>query len=204
MNVNIKNWLRKIISADMRRWAKREKRHLQQLLESSKPQTTLEDFRKLLTETLGIKKGDWLIVSSSFGNLNATFSPREAIEVLQSIVTKEGLIMMPYYPPMNSNEWAESGQIFDMLETKSGMGVLTNVFSKMPDVYKSIHPTKAVCMWGNEIDLNDLQHFKSTTPFYWDSPYGKLLTHDSKSLCLGLKNIPIFHALEDILSERYD
>lgn len=196
----IKRCLKSITSSTLRRVIKREKRHLEQLFSREK-KTTLEDFRELLIDTLGVKKGDWLLVSSSFGNLNANFSPREAVELLQSIVTKEGLIMMPYYPPMNSIEWANSGQIFDMLETPSGMGVLTNVFSKMPDVYKSVHPTKAICYWGSELVVNN--HFNSTTPFYWDSPYGKLLEHGSKSLCLGLKNIPIFHAFEDILSEHY-
>jgi aminoglycoside 3-N-acetyltransferase len=197
----IKRFLKSITSSVLRRAVKRKKRHLKQLF-SKEEKTTLEDFRRLLTDTLGIKKGDWLLVSSSFGNLNADFTPRQAIEVLQYIVTKEGLIMMPYYPPMNSTEWAESGQIFDMLETKSGMGVLTNVFSKMPDVHKSIHPTKAVCYWG-KVEFIDNKHYKAITPFYWDSPYGELLRHDSKSLCLGLKNIPIFHAFEDILSEHY-
>ncbi len=197
----IKHYLKSVTSARFRTKIKREKRHLR-LLFSTNKKTSLEDFRKLLTDTLGIKKGDWLLVSSSFGNLNADFSPQEAIELLQSIVTKEGLVMMPYYPPMNSTEWAEKDNVFDMTETKSGMGVLTNVFSKMPDVHKSTHPTKAICYWG-EVKLAIDQHFNSTTPFYWDSPYGELLKHGSKSLCLGLKNIPIFHAFEDILSEHY-
>ncbi len=198
----IKHWLKNITSSSFRREVKRMKRHLKGLFASEK-KTTLEDLRKLLVDTLGIKKGDWLLVSSSFGNLNADYSPRECIELLQSIVTKEGLIMMPYYPPINSTEWAEKGEIFDMVETKSGMGVLTNVFSKMANVYKSIHPTKAVCCWGNKAQEIINGHEISTTPFYWDSPYGKLIKHGSKSLCLGLKNIPIFHSYEDLFSEHY-
>lgn len=197
----VKRFLKHIVSSSSRVALKREKRRLKQVF-SKERKTTIEDFKNLLTKTLGIRKGDWLIVSSSFGNLNGDFSPRQAIEALQSIVTEEGLIMMPYYPPMNSTEWAEKDMVFDMLETKSGMGVLTNVFAQMPGVKKSIHPTKAVCYWGGEIADN--QHYNATTPFYWDSPYGELLKHDSKSLCLGLKNIPIFHSFEDILSEPYN
>lgn len=201
----VKNLLRHVTSSSLRTKVKRVKRHLKQILSKEK-KNSLDDFRYLLEHNLGIKKGDWLLVSSSFGNLNADFTPRQAIELLQSIVTEEGLIMMPYYPPMNSTEWANHGYVFDMLETKSGMGVLTNVFSEMPNVYKSIHPTKAVCCWGacvgNVLKID--QHINSTTPFYWDSPYGELLKHDSKSLCLGLKNIPIIHAIEDVLSDHYD
>lgn len=188
-------------SYSFRKKLKRAIRHFRQAFNQKK--TTIEDFRVLLTKTLGIQKGDWLFVTSSFGNLNADFSPQQAIEVLQSIVTCDGLIMMPYYPPMNSQEWAEKNYVFDMLETKSGMGILTNVFATMPNVRKSVHPTKAVCYWGNEKAIDYIHHFKSTTPFYWDSPYGELLKHPSKSLCLGVKNIPIVHSIEDILSEHF-
>jgi aminoglycoside 3-N-acetyltransferase len=203
MIVYVKSLLRKIINGTQRTKIRRWKRHIMQFFKKDK-KTTLIELERLLCSELGIKEGDKLIVSSSFGNLNAVdYSPRDVIVLLQSIVTDKGGIMMPYYPPMNSTEWAETNQVFDMSETKSGMGVLTNVFSKMPDVKKSIHPTKAVCCWGKIRDLV-LDHEKSTTPFYWDSPYGKLLKMNSKSLCLGLKNIPIFHSFEDILSVHYD
>lgn len=195
----VKHCLRTITTSSFRTSIRRFRRHLKQPFSGRK--TTLEEFRVLLTDQLGIKKGDWLLVSSSFGNLNADFSPRQAIEMLQSIVSEEGLIMMPYYPPLNSDEWAEKSCTFDMLETKSGMGILTNVFSAMPGVRKSIHPTKAVCCWGQE--LYGEKHFKAKTPYYWDSPYGEMLKHGSKSLCLGITNMPIIHAVEDILSAHY-
>ena len=62
--------------------------------------------RSIIVDDLGIKKGDRIIVSSSFGNLNANFSPQELVETLMDIIGKDGVIMMPYYPPINSTEWA--------------------------------------------------------------------------------------------------
>lgn len=67
---NVKCFLKSITSSALRRTVKRKKRHLKQLF-SKEEKTTLQDFRSLLTDTLGIKKGDWLLVSSSFGNLDA-------------------------------------------------------------------------------------------------------------------------------------
>ena len=203
MKIYIKSLLRKIINGSQRTKIRRWKRHIVQFFKKDK-KTTLVELECLLRDELGIKEGDKLIVSSSFGNLNAAdYSPRDVIELLQSIVTDKGGIMMPYYPPMNSTEWAKTNQVFDMSETKSGMGVITNVFSKMDGVKKSVHPTKAICYWGDGADEMVENHESSTTPFYWDSPYGKLLKSGSKSLCLGLKNIPIFHSFEDILSNHY-
>ncbi len=195
---NIKTLLRSLTNAKMRLRFRKAERHVKQFVMHA-PVTTMDQMRDILKD-LGLNKGDRIIVSSSFGHINANFKPSELISLLQEAVGEEGLIMMPYYPPMNSTEWAAKQQQFDMRNTKSGMGILTNVFSKMSGVYMSKHPTKAVCAWGKGAEEIVKDHDLATTPFYWDSPYGRLLAMGSKSLGLGLKNIPIFHTFEDVLS----
>ena len=161
---------------------------------------SLNDLELILRNDFKITEGDNIFVTSSFGNLNASFSPEDLIGLLQSIVTEKGLIMMPYYPSVNSIEWAKSNNVFDMKTTKSGMGILTNVFAEMPNVVKSIHPTKAVCIWGKNSKQIAEGHHLSLTPYSKQTPYGKLLSlPNSKSLCLGVINLPMFHAIEDLL-----
>lgn len=198
-----KKILKKLIPSSRRRKLKRIKRCVKRKLHPVKKMSIVE-MDALLTKSLGIKEGDKIIVFSSFGNLNADFSPADLVKLLMKIVGPEGLIMMPYYPPLNSTEWAANNETFDMRNTKSGMGVLTNVFASMPDVYMSKHPTKAVCAWGKDAKSIVEGHEKSTTPFYFDSPYGKLLKLHSKSLGLGVKNIATMHAIEDILTTPHD
>lgn len=170
-----------------------------------KDKTSLEELRSVLVEDLGVKKGDRLFVTSGFASLNSNgYTPTDVIHLLQELVGEDGALMLPYYPPMNSTEWAKKGLIFDMNTTKSGMGVLTNVFKTMPGVVMSKHPTKAVCVWGKDAEYYAEGHECSTTPFYRDSPYGKFLMAGSKSLGLGVGNIPIMHAIEDILSTTPD
>ena len=199
----IKHFIKSITSSKQRNRIRKFRRDIKKRL-FPKSKTSLAELKNILVQDFGLKKGDNIIVASSFGNLNANYSPQDVIQLLQSIVTEEGSIMMPYYPPINSTEWVKTSNIFDMERTKSGMGILTNIFSKMPGVVKSIHPIKAVCVWGKNAKEIISNHENSTTPFYWDSPYGKYLKIHSKSLGLGLKNIPIFHAFEDILSKPYD
>src|SRR5690625_4054795 len=141
--MNIKSLVQKLLPYSMRRKVKRYKRKVSNWIKKGNiEKTTLQDIEALLMNDLSISEGDNLIISSSFGSLNADFSPKELIELLQRIVGNKGNIVMPFYPPGNSYEWAESGNIFDMQHTKSSMGVLTQVFSEMPEVYKSKHPTK--------------------------------------------------------------
>ena len=164
--------------------------------------TSLDDLRRILTKDLGIKNGDRLIVTSGFGNLNAEgYGPKDVIMLIQDIIGSEGTLMMPYYPPLNSTEWAKVGKTFDMRHTKSGVGIITEVFKTMADVHISKHPTKAVAVWGKDASDIVAGHENSTTPFYWDSPYGKLLKLGSKSLGLGVWNNPMMHCVEDVLSE---
>lgn len=194
-----KHFIQKIIAPKFRVALKKQiRRTKNKLLNSKNKKTTLQDFRNLLTIDFNIKSGDTIIVSSSFGNLNSDFSPKDLIILLQTLVGREGNIVMPFYPPGNSYEWAEKKEIFDMKTTLSSTGILTQVFSEMEEVYKSKHPIKAVCAWGYNSKEITLDHENSTTPYFWDSPYGWLIKNPSKSLGLGLKNIPIFHACEDI------
>ena len=198
----IKDTLKRILSVQRRSQLKKTKRRLISFFKrGGRNKVSLKEFEAILREDIGLKKGDKIFVTSSFGNLNADFSPTEAIKLLMKIVTGEGVIMMPYYPPMNSNEWAKRSNTFDMRSTKSGMGVVTNLFSKMPGVQRSIHPVKSVCVWGKDVKSIIEGHEKAETPFYWDSPYGKFLKMGCSTLGLGVTNNPIFHAIEDVLSQ---
>lgn len=200
MLFHIKLFLQNLIPIKIRSKIKKSKRRLtNNLLKRNAQKTSISYFRIFLTSDFGIKKKDNIIISSSFGNLNSTFSPKELIILLQELVGEEGNLTMPFYPPTNSYEWAESGQIFDMRNTPSSVGILTQIFSEMPNVYKSKHPTKAVVAWGKNAQEIVAEHENSTTPFYWDSPYGWLLKNPSKSMGLGVLNRPIIHACEDIL-----
>lgn len=185
------------------------KRHIRKFLRKTKhiflhrDKTSLEELRQVLVVDLGVKKGDRLFVTSGFASLNSNgYTPLDVIHLLQELVGEDGTLMLPYYPPLNSTEWARKDMVFDMNTTKSGMGILTNVFKAMPEVVMSVHPTKAVCVWGKDAEYFANGHELSTTPYYWDSPYGKFLKAGSKSLGLGVKNIPLMHAVEDILSEE--
>ena len=112
--MQIKLFIKKLIPSVYRVKIKKLRRHTVNCFKSgSIEKTTLNDMRKLLVEEFCIAGGDNLIVSSSFGNLNADFSPK-----FNSTITRDcrgrGKYCYAFYPPGNSYEWAESGQVFDM------------------------------------------------------------------------------------------
>lgn len=200
---SIKYYIKLITSPQQRKIVKRWRRHIKAYLFGGR-KTSLDELRRVLVGELGIKAGDHIFVTSSFGNLNASYSPEEVIRLLMDIITKDGCIMMPFYPPVDSVIWAKENRVFDMKKTSSGTGIITNLFSEIPGVVMSMHPTKAVCVWGKDADSLAVNHDHSTTPYYWDSPYGRFLKIGSKSVGLGVGNMPLIHTMEDVLSTHYD
>jgi aminoglycoside 3-N-acetyltransferase len=195
----LKLFLKKLLPADLRSQIKKLNKKLNRtFLKRGIKKTNNDDIKRLLLNDLGLEKGDNLLITSSFGSLNTEMSPTDLILLLQEIVGLNGNLLMPFYPPGNSYEWAESGQIFDMKNTRSATGILTQIFSEMPCVYKSKHPTKSVVVWGKDAQEIIAGHENSKTPFYWDSPYGWLLKNNSKSVGLGVLNRPVIHACEDV------
>ncbi|MFN3554347.1 MAG: AAC(3) family N-acetyltransferase [Bacteroidales bacterium] len=158
-----------------------------------------EEFLHILTSLLDLKKGDSVLVHASFGNLKPDFSPEKAVEILMNVVGKEGNLLMPYYP-YDSKKFLESGEVFDVNSTPTRSGILSATFSMFPEVKKSIHPIKAMAVWGKDRDFLISDHQFSKTPYDEHSPYGKLLNiNNAKSIGLGVFKNLVVHAAEDIV-----
>ena len=156
-----------------------------------------EDFQYILLELLGLKKGDSVLVHSSFGNLKPAFSPEEAVEVLMETVSEEGNLLMPYYPSDSVN-WLKWGKVFDVRSTPTRSGILSATFAEFSGVSKSLHPIKSLAVWGKDRDALISEHYMSKTPFDSYSPYYKLLRcNNPKSIGLGIFKNLVVHTAED-------
>ena len=193
----LNDFLKNIIHPSLRLKLKKSKRKLKSFF-INEDKVTLIDVKVLLVENFGIKKGDNVIITSSFGNLNAAFSPIELIELLKELVGISGNIVMPFYPG-NSYELIKENITFDMKYSRSAMGILTQVFSEDKDVYKSIHPTKSVVAWGANAKEIIKNHHLAETPYDVNTPYGWLYANGSKSIGICVKSVPMFHYCEDTL-----
>ena len=155
---------------------------------------------------LGIKSGDVIMVHSSTKGFEA-FDGKitDIIYVLKKIVGKDGTLLMPTMPFTGTAiEYAQSGKIFDVKKTPSRMGMISELFRRMPEVRRSAHPTHAVAAWGSLAEELLSEHHNCTTPCGRRSPYGRLLDVNGKILLLGtgIGVLTFFHAVEEILEEH--
>jgi aminoglycoside 3-N-acetyltransferase len=94
---------------------------------------------------------------------------------------------------------------FDVRNTPSGVGVLTEVFRQLPGVIRSHHPTHSVAVSGQNSDWFTEGHLTATTPCGAGTPYEKLCQAEGQILFLGttLRSNTTFHTAEALAEAPY-
>ena len=91
---------------------------------------------------LPIVEGDSIFVHSMMSNVGYINGDLKGIvDYLVEAVGPSGHIFMPTYTSEGySVDYLESNQVYDCRNTKSKMGILTEIFRKRSDVERSLHP----------------------------------------------------------------
>ena len=128
----------------------------------------------------------------SFGNIKGEI----IIEALTTYIT-EGLIVFP------THSWAtmkQDNQVFDLKNTPSCVGALTNIALNTEGFKRSSHPTHSVCAYGNDKDEYLALDNNVNTPVNPNGCFGKVLSDKKfKLLFMGapLSKITFVHSIEE-------
>jgi len=167
---------------------------------------SLKEFRNFLAEQ-GITCGDVVFVHSSFDRLtHIEGGAFEIVRALQQAVTEQGLLAMPAYTHKGIMfEYVASAPVFRVDRSPSLMGLLSEVFRRMPGVVRSLHPTHSVAAWGNGAKDFVGEHHLSPSPVGPKSPFHKLLARQGKAIMLGVNTnyLTLIHTVEDIMGEQF-
>lgn len=152
----------------------------------------------------GIRSGDALMVHASLSKIGAIEGGASTVvEALKSIVGPEGLILMPTSPISKLQlEYVHENPIFDVKNTPSAMGAISEAFRISEGVSRSLHPTEPVAAWGKKATFFIEDHHLAETPYHDRSPYKKLMDAKGKILYIGvsLDNAGThLHTLEDAI-----
>lgn len=150
---------------------------------------------------MGVSKGDVIMVHASWRKFyNFEGTPKSLIRMLLDIIGPDGTLLMPCYG--NDKEY------FDILNTPSYAGVLSEEFRKMPGVIRSKCSHFSVCGYGKLAEELTRHHVKSEFGFDHFSPYYLFSqTNGSKIIKLGMGKYPIkmtlIHCVEYIYKDIY-
>lgn len=160
---------------------------------------TQEDLVAGLQE-LGVERGDTVLVHSSlksFGYVEG--GALTVIRALEEVLGPRGCLVMPTL----TLGGAENPVVFDVLESPSTSGWITEVFRRQPGVWRSRHPTSSAAAWGWAAE--ELTGYHTDTPCGLLSPYGQVYLRGGGCLFLGAPwgSNTMFHVAEEIALPSY-
>lgn len=156
--------------------------------------------------SIGIKKGDTLLVHSSLSKIGyVEDGPKTVVNALLEVVGETGNLLMPNSPNNQYQaDYIKSLSVFDVTESPSKLGSITEYFRKLPNAVRSAHPTEPVSCIGPDAAYFTSTHFGSLTPYTKESPFYKVSEKKGKILYIGvtLDNAGTnLHTLEDAVSD---
>lgn len=154
-------------------------------------------------QNLGIKKNDTIIIHSSYKKIcgRKKIDPAAVIETFKEIV-KSGTLMLP---ALSYESVTPQNRIFDVLNTPGCVGILPEVMRKSEGVYRSVHPTHSIAVWGKDAEEIAAAHIRDFTPVGPNSPLHELRRRKGKIVMLGcgLEPNTSMHGVEEMAVPEY-
>ena len=157
---------------------------------------------------IGIRKGDSILVHSSLSKIGfVEGGPKTIIDALAEVVGDSGTLLFPAFSaPGRSKDYLETDPVFDITNTISHMGIISEYFRKKNGVLRSFHPTDSVCAEGPLAEYYTNTHYGQLTPYNEYSPFRKLCKKKGKILMLGTTlngACTNLHTLEDAVDFKF-
>lgn len=192
-------------------WAKTLKKNQRkkELLHQEKSNLKISK-QRIITDLqkIGLTVGDSVLVHSSLSKIGfVEGGAKTVVDALFDVVGENGTLLFPTFPAKGKNKThLQEHPFFDILNTPSQMGSITEYFRKLDNVFRSFHPTDAVCAKGPLAEYYTNSHFGQITPYNENSPFRKLCFKKGKILMLGTTlngACTNLHTLEDAVDFIY-
>jgi aminoglycoside 3-N-acetyltransferase len=202
----LKGWLKSAIPTGIKERLKRKlrSRRLKGIREVEVP-ITLVEFEQALRK-LGVAPGQVLFVHSGADWLRSVEGgPIKILELFRRILGDEGTLALPSFPFDGLAAEYIATATFDARRSPSKMGLLTELFRRLPGVRRSLHPTHPVCAVGRLAEHLTNSHHLDARPFGPSSPFGRLEEEQGKVLMLGVNSdfLTHVHVVEDSMGASF-
>lgn len=149
---------------------------------------------------LGLQAGDVVLVHSSYKSLGEVEDgPQTVIDALLEVLTPEGTLIMPTFN-FNFNK----GEPWDVNNTPSHMGVLTEIARINPQARRVFHPFYSFAILGKLKD--ELTRVRYKDSYGTESIFMRLRQLDARIMIIGLSythSMTFFHHVEQMNGVDY-
>lgn len=157
-------------------------------------------------KSLGINRGDILIVHSSMDGLRPTgFPPKMIINMLLELVGEEGTLVFPAFPILDLVD-KNNIPIYDPTKTLCWTGLLPNIYCRNFKPLRSSFPNNSLAAKGPHAYEMMKDNLIGTHPHGKDSAWAYCASHHAKILYLGVKAnhcLTIMHVAEELMEDNW-
>ena len=202
----LKGWLKSLVPKPLKRKLKRRLRRqrLKDIRDAEVP-VSAGDFAAALRD-IGVAEGQVLFVHSGADWLRSVEGgPMNVLKLLRAALGEAGTLAMPSFPFDTLASEYLAIESFDIRRSPSKMGLLTEIFRRLPDVTRSLHPTHPVCAQGPLAQYLIESHHLDERPFGPLSPFGRLDENNGKILMIGVDSafLTHVHVAEDLMGDAF-
>lgn len=164
------------------------------------PKQIIQDLRQL-----GVKKDDIIVVHSSYNGLRGDEQieggPEAIVKALKETVA-DGTLIMPSFSYKNVDI---DNRLFDVINTPACIGIIPEIMRLSSDVFRSLHPTHSLTVWGNDAEEFVKHHYKDHSPVGVNSPLSEAYRRGGKIVMLGspFQRNTTMHAVEEMVLPEY-
>jgi aminoglycoside 3-N-acetyltransferase len=158
-----------------------------------------------MLRAIGVKSGDTVMLHSAFGGSSGfRGSPKELTDAFLRSVGPSGNLLMVSLPYSSStHEYLKKLKTFDVRQTPSRMGIISESFRRRTDVLRSFHPTHPVLAFGPQAEWIIADHDKCLYPCGPGSPFEKFSKLGGKVVFFNVPfaTMTLFHYLEHLVEK---
>ncbi|HET9481977.1 MAG TPA: AAC(3) family N-acetyltransferase, partial [Candidatus Polarisedimenticolia bacterium] len=148
-------------------------------------------------ERIGLARGDTVWARISMRSLGyVSGGPQEVIEAIRDVIGEAGTLVTAAWPFAEPCQ-AERSKLFDVAETPSAAGLLSETLRRLPGACRSLHPIASVVAIGEAAEALTRGHEMARTPFGDESPYGRLASSAPRLLLVGAHLGGILYHVQD-------
>ena len=201
----IRGWTPSFLLNAFRRWKKQKRNRALNTMRMKGDVITVAQITDVLRKQ-GLQTGDSVLVHCAMSKIGPLENgPKTLVDALLQVVGEQGHILMPTSPnPGLQLDYIRELDCFDVLNSPSRMGAVTEYFRTLPGVVRSLSPTEPVSAMGPDAEWFTSGHAHSETPYNTDSPFARLTQRKGKILYLGVTLIQAgtsLHLLEDVVND---
>jgi amino acid adenylation domain-containing protein len=150
---------------------------------------------------MGLRNGDTVYMHSAFGAFNGfSEGPQSVIDCVLNVIGDSGNLLMVSMPYTGCTaDYLKAGKTFDVINTESSMGIITELFRRKKDVLRSLNPAHPILAFGPDAEWIISDHEKTMHSCGEGSPFEKILQLNAKAIFFDVPfgKMTFFHFLED-------